>query len=526
MARQQDDNPLGHANGSALTGGGIGPIIGGVLGGPMGAAAGAIAGGGSGGILDTLSGGIQDRKMAEGEQTIHGLRDKEHTDNTGILGGMKDNDSAYSGKVHGLATDAKTDISHYQQRGDAALQGAVDERGEALTNSRVQYGSTVEPKQKQIMETAGKRAGEAMTLKDRMDPNNSVHRANEAKYNTQADNEGRAGLADAGVLQALGAQNAATQLGSAGVPMTGGQMSAIYGSNQNAAGAAYAATQRRMQALRDQGIEKGYSENDKIYNEGVDAAANYAGRVKDYQQGGVNARAEQGDIAREKTGYGIDEMNLDTNAMQKRLALDTGDAGIQHQMTNAPLTRDLAESHRDTSGRIEDAAGGIKRAQGDKETQIKAEAGILAAAAGGAGGGGGGVGGLLSSLAGAGAGAGGLGAGGGDQTGADQPQQGTTDDTTGNANPEDVNGVEQGMQERPAQDMSPESLDSGGGSVAGGGSPGGDQNGGYYQASGKGAGGQQNGEPPPEDDTTAGMNLTGDDFGMLGRDPYAQRRRA
>ncbi len=101
----------------------------------------------------------------------------------------------------------------------------------------------------------------------------------QGQYQQQAQGEGKQGLADVGVLSALGMQNMAGQLGN--VPMTGGQLQALMGANQAQSGQAYAQTQRRVQSLKDQGLKGN-----------IDAQHEGLGRATDMRGKGVSTNAD------------------------------------------------------------------------------------------------------------------------------------------------------------------------------------------------------------------------------------------
>lgn len=230
------------------------------------------------------------------------------------------------------------------------------------------YSNQIQPRLKSLMEGAQRNSAGAMSLQDAMDPNNKVATQTRNIYNqlgqsqrqlydqqgqqqrdlynkqgqniqglyeNQAQNEGRQGLADVGVLSALGMQNMAGQLGN--VPMTGGQLQALMGANQAQSGAAYAQTQRRLQSLRDQGlagnldmqntglanqvdlqksgltnqvgqqnrgVEQGFSRSDSAYQKGLNAQDRYRDAIGDYEGASdrqlardQNFRNQRGDIS-------------------------------------------------------------------------------------------------------------------------------------------------------------------------------------------------------------------------------------
>lgn len=113
-----------------------------------------------------------------------------------------------------------------------------------------------------------------MTEAQARDPNNPVAVAFRQFYEQQAGQEGKQGLADVGVMQSLGAQAFGSQLGG-GAPMSTGQMQGLMAQSQNQAGQAFANVQKRLQALRDQGIQQGWTQTENAYNRGIGALDRY-----------------------------------------------------------------------------------------------------------------------------------------------------------------------------------------------------------------------------------------------------------
>ena len=171
----------------------------------------------------------------------------------------------------------KSDEEQYQQ----GLQGLMKE-AEAMGARADAVYTDVSGRQKAIMDRAKGEADSAMTLAEASDPNNKVAKSFRDFYEQKAQGARQAGMADIGVMQALGAQAFGGQMG-AGGPMTGGQIAALAGQNQSQAGMAMANVQRRVQDLRDQGIAEGWAQTDKAYNRGLEARDFYQGSVGDYQ---------------------------------------------------------------------------------------------------------------------------------------------------------------------------------------------------------------------------------------------------
>lgn len=312
---------------------------------------------------------------------IQAIRDQQHTQNQGILDQMTKNDQDYAATAKGQNSGYRSAANTAAQKEEANFDQARAERQGSLTNSQNQYSSTVEPALKNSMETAQRNASGAMSLQESMDPNNAVHQANESKYNQQAVNEGRQGLSDVGILGALGAQNASRQIGASGLPMTGGQMASIYGQNQSAAGQAMAATQQREQALRDQGLAQGYSQSELAYQNGIGAQNTAQNRTNDYQNAGIAARNEAGNLSSQATNYGNDSQNLVIGNARDEANANMGVAGLQQSLGQGEATRQLSENQAYNGGQIQDYQGVIQGQQAVNAANAATNAGYVQAGA-------------------------------------------------------------------------------------------------------------------------------------------------
>ncbi len=205
-------------------------------------------------------------------------------------------------------------------------------RGEAETSQKdasATYSNQIQPRMKSLMEQAQTNSDSAMSLNDAMDPNNKVAKGVRDMYEQQAQNEGRRGLADAGVLSAMGSQNMASQLG--GVPMTGGQLAALMGQNQAQSAASYAKTQQRGQQLRDTGLNKGFERSDIAYGQGLDAQDRYRRSVGDYEGASDRQLGRDTSFRGERGGY-----SGQTYGLQQQMNDATrgaANAGTQRDMT-------------------------------------------------------------------------------------------------------------------------------------------------------------------------------------------------
>lgn len=190
------------------------------------------------------------------------------------------------------------------------------------------------------------------------DPNNAIAQANRNLYDQRAAGTRRAGLADAGVLSALGAQANANAFG--GEPVTGGMLQAAAGASQNRAAQAFSAAQQRAQDLADQGLSRGYEQTQAAYQRNQDALNRQRQAQLD-----VSGQGERNiDITRQLTGdqtaagqryadtlqgyrnqlqglYGT-QADIGMGRAQENYDLGTGLAGLHHDLAGQAGARDLA----------------------------------------------------------------------------------------------------------------------------------------------------------------------------------------
>ncbi len=344
---------------------------------------------------DHLENGGWSKKVAAGWNNLSGGK---HRDQSGL------DDNARIQQNEADQYQKNQDYNRYMGNADqvylaqmhknaGSRQGDLDTmRGEIEADqkkSSLNYDSQIQPRMKNLMETAHDNAAGAMTLQQSMDPNNAVASKTRTLYNTegqsgqdiynqQAKNEGRQGLADAGTMQAMGMQNLAGQLGNS--PMTGGQMQALMGQNSAQSGAAYAGTQRRMQSLRDQGLGRnmdlrsqglaaGEGATDKAYNRGTRAQDQYGQAVGNYEQAGDRqlGRSEHFRGQRDQNSgqsYGVQQQMADT------------DRGV----ANAGTMRDMAVYNTHMGGQQANIAGNIAQQNANQTATAQQRTGLMTAA--------------------------------------------------------------------------------------------------------------------------------------------------
>jgi hypothetical protein len=219
--------------------------------------------------------------------------------------------------------------------------------GDQAKDATKTYDNQIQPRLLSIMNQAQTESGGAMSLKDAGDPNNSVNQAWRGMYEQQAQGVGKRALADVGVMNSLGAQATANQLGGMGGAVSTNAMLALQGQNMGQSGQAYARAQQQMQGLRDQVLEVGRQESNSQYNRGQAAKDRYTGSVRDfagadadYQDRMAGYRGEQGGYSDKSFGAGKDLASDDFGIDRDRTSLEaditrtqaTDDFGINKEL--------------------------------------------------------------------------------------------------------------------------------------------------------------------------------------------------
>lgn len=246
------------------------------------------------------------------------------------------------------AQDYENNAGAYSQQQDihnagykADLSKLESETADQSSDAKKQYTNTIQPRLKGIMEDAGREAKGAMTLQQAGDPNNKIQTQTRAMYDEQGQKAQKQGMADFGVMSALGAQAAGNQFGS-GQPMTSGAMGQIYGQNQQQAGNAYASAQGRMHDLQQRGIDRGYDESNKQYDRGQGAKDRYSKSIGDIDAAESSYQGKTAKLRDERGGYSGERFGIDSNANADRLNMAQQGAGIKQQAAFGRGERDLA----------------------------------------------------------------------------------------------------------------------------------------------------------------------------------------
>lgn len=338
------------------------------------------------------------------------------------------------------------DVSKNEGMYQGALSKAQDISDQNMRNARSTY-QTLSPYYRDAMDKAHTNAQSAMSLADYMDPNNKVAAGVRDLYNTegegsfqryeqQAQNEQRQGLANYGVMSSLGAQAAANAMGGAGPMTVGQQMAQMATANQQAA-EGYANTQRRLNQLRDMGmsnreamrqlgLERGFERTDKAYEAGrlaQEDAARRRGEYEGFEDRNIDRTTRISDrnvsIAEKMLGSRGRVSDSERNAKQlitdlrrgvdmDKLARDTGLSRAELEYLNQADEAAIGRSE----GRLAGTVADINQRMAQIEAEDAGRRALFQSTIGGAsnilgswlGGGGGGGGGILGALGGSGGG--------------------------------------------------------------------------------------------------------------------------
>lgn len=262
-----------------------------------------------------------------------------------LYGAQKGYNTQMDRKDRDLIKSTRGSQDAYKAARDPYLQeyqGRLQEFDSQLQNqskdASATYSNSIKPGLTTLMQQAQRDAAGAMSLEQASDPNNAVAKNVRSMYDQQAQNYGKQGMADAGILQAMGAQSAASQMGAMG-PMTTGGMQSLFAASQGQAGQAFARTQQQMQALREQGIAQGFNETDKAYNRGVDAQGRAAGAIGNVAQAERDQFDTQGRIRGERGSIASDRMGVGVGQARENMDMSQGLAGMKHGLGTGGIAR-------------------------------------------------------------------------------------------------------------------------------------------------------------------------------------------
>lgn len=273
--------------------------------------------------------GLGNQKETGDTAAMNATGQAQYQASEGVLSGMKKADQtseASSASNAGLLEGQSqgNEIS-WQAQNDALANQAAQQASDA----RATYTNDIQPQQKALMEQSGKNAAQAMSLSEAEDPNNQVASGVRNMYNAQGQAAQNQGVADYGVLAALGSQATAGTIGQ-GNPMTGGQLAAIQGQNMGAASNAYNNAANYAQGLRTQGIQAGINQSNTMYGAGQNAVGMAGQMAAEYQQGNNAFNQEQANLRGEQTGYNDADLSAQQGLAQQTYGLRQGLNQQQH----------------------------------------------------------------------------------------------------------------------------------------------------------------------------------------------------
>lgn len=355
----------------------------GSMGGFYGAAAGAV---GSKPIQSTIA-----KTMGTDRSTQKDLADESSRASAEELGHYGELNKKRKEAEEKYVSDYEARVNEYLGKSNAYGTNWLDtvkrnqaESLEQARSAKATYSNDIQPRLKSSMEDAQREAGYAMSLKDAGDPNNAVHKAVRGMYDQQAQGVQKQGVADYGVLSALGAQATQNVMGSGG-PMTGAQFQLAQANNQRQAGEAYARAQQRMDALKQQGIERGFEESDRQYQRGEGARDRYRQSIGDYE-GGMDRDIERQSRFRDADiGYGERRVGIERGMAKEALDARNSVAAARLGYQDKGFNRDMSQIDAQYGNQQAAIANRIAEANAENAAKAGVLGGVIQAGATGAG---------------------------------------------------------------------------------------------------------------------------------------------
>lgn len=290
-------------------------------------------------------------KPKQDQKRIDELNERRINESKGILGSMTEADSAHMKRMEDAGATYKSSMGAASQKTLGELEDLMKKSKDQASNAQTVYDTSVAPNQKDLMEAAMKNAKGAMTLEEAMDPDNEVAAGIRNLYNKQGLAARQQGLTDAGILAAMGAQATAGQLG--GMPVfTGSNLATLNAQNQSQSAQAFAAAQKRMMDLQEQGLGKGIEQSNAMYDRGQLAQDSASQRVSDYQIGGIRNDENQRGFRGEQGGYSKDSLGINAGMSALNYGVDSDLSGLSHGLSTGQFQRDLGILGDQYSGQI------------------------------------------------------------------------------------------------------------------------------------------------------------------------------
>jgi hypothetical protein len=253
------------------------------------------------------------REAAQSLKTQSSLNQRYTGERNKALAGMDQTDLAYRDRVRGLTREA---------------QNSARDASQVYGNMSNQYRS--------MQEKANEDANNAMSLREYMDPNNRVATSVRGLYDERAEQERLRGQQDFGVLSALGSQATGTMAGGMG-PLTVGQQVALQAQNQRQAGEAYSSAQRKMQNLRDQGLQMGFDRSDAAYAAGQGARDRQGNLLQDRRALENEFRNFEFSSRGEREGFSQNEREADMSRFGRATNRAGEDRGMAMEIERARM---------------------------------------------------------------------------------------------------------------------------------------------------------------------------------------------
>lgn len=374
---EDDDEGAGGALGSVARG-----AVGGMAGGPAGAIAGSNVKGAQKTVSQTL--GMDRSKQKELGEESQRAGEEEIGARGGVLQGMNTADEEYAKKYGESLDQYNREQDAYDNTIISTINRNQQQARDQASNAQTVYTNDIQPRMKSSMEDAQREASSAMSLADAGNPNSAYQKQIRGMYDELGQGEMKQGIADFGVLSALGSQATQNTMGSGG-PMTGAQLQLLGAQNQQQASGAYQAARRRMDALKQQGIERGFDESGKQYERGQMAKDRYRQSIGDYEGGLDRNIARQGRFRDEDVALGERLHGVESGVASRRFGGAAAKGSLQRGNVYNRSNRELSQLDAIYGNRQAGIANQIAEANAENAQKSGMIGGILQAGATGAG---------------------------------------------------------------------------------------------------------------------------------------------
>lgn len=258
-------------------------------------------------------------------------------------------------------------VGDYQDRRNQEIADAnaeserlKNESAQQATDANEVYSSSIKPTFMNLMERNQNLMDQAPDIATAADPNSQIKSNIRDFYDEQAQGVGKRGMQSAGVLQAMGNQSLANQLGSMG-PQNIGVMQALQAGNQAQAGQAFAQTQRQMDDIRREAENRAWEQSGLAYDRGVMASRDLQGNVQGLQGAQTQNLANNAASRAEQNRFGQDIYGRNMGANQEDLGFGRERVGTDYDFAMGNAGQDLGFDTQ-LSGMQQDLdVGGLER---------------------------------------------------------------------------------------------------------------------------------------------------------------------